>query len=271
MERGIGLISLGMLVVFAMVGVVAFIMLRRRRLHFLLALTASVLLVLVLFIATALTFRMMEASNSFKIIAWLLMALTGCLLIACVLWLIAKFFEWLGAADPAGGTVNPEERQRIIGMVEQNKMTAQEGTELLDALGKSSALRGQQTFSRLDIMILVGIAATVLGFFLPWQWFPNILNMLGQPAHQTGYQVQVVGWAMLTCSVLAVAFVFITPKGYLYKLLMFQILCICVGLALVLSVWIQAGYNVGYGAIICVAGFAVALLACVMKMRALAR
>lgn len=270
MEHGVALVTLGMMVVFVMVGVVAFILLKRRHVNTLVALTAGALLVCVLFIATVLMFRI-EATPAFKLIAWFLMAITGCMLIACVLWLVAKFFCWLGKADPAGGSVNPEERQRIVAMVEQNKMTAQEGTELLDALGKSSALRGQQTFSRLDILILISVATTILGFFLPWVWLTNMFNAMGLMMYQNGYQVGAPGWAMLTCSVIIVTLVFITPKDFLYKLLMLQLLAICVGTAMVLSIWLQAGTHVGYGTIICVCGFAGALVGAVMKLRALGR
>jgi hypothetical protein len=266
MESRIGFISFGLLAIFAVIGIVAFIFLRRRRIGALIALTSGVAIVLVLFLVTCLTLRL-EASTTFKLIAWLLMAALGSLLIVCALWLVARFFAWLGASDPAGGTVNPEERQRIIAMVEQGKMTAQEGAELLDALGKSSALRGQQTFGRLDVAILVAVAVVVLGFFLPWQY----INMNGREMYQSGHQIGAQGWAVLICAILAALVVFITPKEYLYKLVLLQVLSVCVGLALIVSVWWNAGENVGAGTVICCLGFAFVLLASGMKLKALGR
>jgi hypothetical protein len=211
------------------------------------------------------------ATAGLKLAVWLGTTALAVMLVVGVIGLVWRFFAWLGAADPAGAAVNPEERQRILGMVEQGKMTGPEGTELLDALGKSSALRGQQTFSRLDVMMLVGIAATVLGFFLPWLWVPCAPVQGCAVREVTGSGCGVVGWGMLFASGLAAALVFITPKEYLYKLLLLQVLCIFVGLALASSVWIGNATIADYGVIICVAGFAIALIASGMKLRALGR
>jgi hypothetical protein len=198
--------------------------------------------------------------------------------LASILYLVWRFFAWLGAADPAGGAVNPEERKRILGMVEQGKMTGVEGAELLDALGKSSALRGQQTFGRLDVTILVAVAVVTLGFFLPWVQLTNqgvkITGELlpsGVDIYRAGYQAGPVGWAVLISVILAALLVFITPKDYLYKLVLLQVLSLCVGLALAVSVWWSVGANVSIGLVICVPGFGLALAASGMKLKALGR
>jgi hypothetical protein len=263
------LIVIGLIVAVALAVVLTVLVAKKRR-----AVMVSLTLVAVpgvmILVLLAMTHALRDWGLLNDVLKLLMLMLCGCVF-AGILGLIWQFMEWLGKADPAGGSVNPEERQRIIGMVEQGKMTSQEGTELLDALGKSSALRGEQTFSRLDIMILVGIAATVMGFFLPWQWLPHVRDMQGDMLCKTGSQVDVVGWGMLVCSLIVVALVFITPKDLLYKLLMLQMLALCIGLAMVLAVWLGAGTNVGYGAVICVCGFAVAMVGAVMKLRALAR
>jgi len=195
--------------------------------------------------------------------AILVLGLLVCVLVS-VMSLIWRFFAWLGNADPAGAAVNPEERKRILSMVEQGKMTGVEGAELLDALGKSSALRGQQTFGRLDVALLVALAVVVLGFFLPWYY-------IGYRMWQTGYQVGAIGWAVLISAILAALLVFITPKEYLYKLVLLQLLAICVGLALMTSVWWSAWSNVAAGTVICFLGFGFALVASGMKLKALGR
>ena len=66
--------------------------------------------------------------------------------------LLIQLFRWL-ASESAGGNVNAAERHRILGMVEAGKISTEEGTELLDAMGRSSALQGQDRFSRLDITV----------------------------------------------------------------------------------------------------------------------
>jgi hypothetical protein len=263
------LIITGLILAVALAVALTIIVAKKRR-----ATMVSLVLVAVPAVMVLVLLMMTRAFRDWRLLndaARLLMLLLGGCVFAGLLGLLWQLVEWLGAADSAGGTVNPEERRRIIGMVEQNKMTAQEGTELLDALGKSSALRGQQTFSRLDIMTLLGIAATIMGFFLPWKWLNMYDGATGLQLHHTGYQVGTIGGVMIGCSVIAAILVFITPRDYLYKLLLMQVLWICVGLAVVASIWLQAGGNVGYGAIICVGGYGVALVGSVMKLRALAR
>jgi hypothetical protein len=197
-----------------------------------------------------------------------------------ILFLIWRIFAWLGSADPAGAAVNPEERRRILGMVEQGKMTGAEGAELLDAMGKSSALRGQQTFGRLDIAILAAFLVTVLGFLLPW--VQNSINVakinagLMAPAADVvvsaaGYETGPVGWIVLVSACLGVLLVFITPRDYLYKFALLQMLCFSVALAGVISVWWRVGTDVMSGVIVCVIGLACAIVASGMKLRALGR
>jgi hypothetical protein len=263
------LILLVLLLVFLGLGRHVFALMVKKKAPVILALTGSLLMVAALVVVTILALRL--HTGPAELVLWIALATAMLSVAASICWLLWQFLMWLGKADPAGGSVNPEERQRIIAMVEQRKMTAQEGTELLDALGKSSALRGQQRFSRLDIMILVGVAATITGFFLPWQWLNLFEGATGLRMYQTGYQVGVIGGVMIGCSILTAILVFITPKDWLYKLLLMQVMWICVGLAIVVSVWIAASAAVGCGAIICTAGFAIALIGAVMKMQALGR
>ena len=59
------------------------------------------------------------------------------------------------------------ERARILRMIEEGKISSEEGSDLLEAMGRSSAMQGQDRFSRLDMAILCGVALVVVGFFLP--------------------------------------------------------------------------------------------------------
>jgi hypothetical protein len=239
----------------------------------------------ILFFLTRLHLRpgQVEAGQEYHVPYWAIgmrafaMVLCG-MVVGSIVVLVLRFFSWLGAADPAGGAVNTEERKRILGMVEQGKMTGAEGADLLDALGKSSALRGEQTFGRLDVALLVAMAVVTLGFFLPWVYLSDSAAMIaaglvaaGAPVYQSGYQVGPAGWAVLVSAILAALLVFITPKGYLYKLALLQVLSICVGLALTVSVWWNAGTGVRAGAVICTLGFGFALIASGMKLKALGR
>lgn len=200
------------------------------------------------------------------------------------------------AASGEDSSVKAAERAKILRMVEDGKISAEEGSDLLDAMGRSSALRGQEKFSRLDMAMLVGAALVILGFFLPWVYIrmPKMLNssipqapmsksfshqmprpfvpgFLGNASvYQTGPNVGALGWTIFIIGILSAVPVFVTPKDFLYKISMLQIFLILIGLVLVISVLVRAGYNLGAGLIICVAGFVIELCASAAKFKRLA-
>ena len=99
----------------------------------------------------------------------------------CAVILIIQFFGWLASGEDS--TVNAAEREKILRMVEDAKISAEEGSELLDAMGRSTALRGQEKFSRLDFVTLIGAALVILGFFLPWVY----IHMRSPVVYTWGY------------------------------------------------------------------------------------
>jgi len=83
--------------------------------------------------------------------------------VVCGVIMIIEFFRWvISGSDNA--IVNTAERDRILKRVEEGKINTEEGTELLDAMGRSSALRGEEKFGRVDTLMLIGVALIVLGF-----------------------------------------------------------------------------------------------------------
>lgn len=163
------------------------------------------------------------------------------------------------------------EKNRILQMVEDNKITAEEGSELLEAMGRSSALRGEEKFSRIDFVMLAGVAFVIFGFFLPWVYFNfPVRTLIGQLAgYQMGYH-SVTGWAVLITAVLSAVPIFVTPKNFLYKISMFQIFLTVIGAVIVISVLIRAGSHLHVGLIFCLTGFVVSCIASVAKFRKLA-
>jgi hypothetical protein len=180
--------------------------------------------------------------------------------VICIIILLVQFLRWLLVAGD-NAVVNTAERSRILKMVEEGKIKTEEGAELLDAMGRSSALRGQDRFSRLDIAMLVGVALVILGFFLPWA---NLGNRMYQAGHHRGP----VGWAVLIAAVLSAVPIFVTPKELLYKISMLQIFLVLVGLALVIKE-LSVGADQA-GTILCLAGFLVALVGSAVKVKSLA-
>ena|GEM_PF-829017 len=184
--------------------------------------------------------------------------------------LLAAFVKEASAGS-AGSTA---EKARILQMVEDRKVTAEEAAELLDAMGKSSALRGQEKFSRVDLVTLGGVGLVVLGFFLPWVYV-NLDKVPGEfvrfvPAgsYQAGYHAGAIGWAVLVAGLLSAAPVFVTPKSMLYKISMLQILVTLIGLCLVISIVVRAEGHWGAGLVFCIFGFVAGLAASLLKLRA---
>jgi hypothetical protein len=192
----------------------------------------------------------------------------------CVFLVTIKSIAWLSADKPPL-TVNASERARILQMVEAGKISTDEGKELLNALGNSTALKGQEKFSRADAVMLIGVALVVLGFFLPWLYvsmpnlpgFPQYTNVVG---NQDGYQMGAMGWTVFIIALVSAVPVFVTPKNFLYKILMLQMFLLIIGIALVISILVRVGSHLGAGLVVCLIGFLVAFVASGAKFKQLA-
>jgi hypothetical protein len=194
----------------------------------------------------------------------------------CALILVIQFFRWLFSTSAAQSAVNPEERSRILKLVEDSKITAADGKELLDAMGKSSALRGEEKFSRIDFAILAGVGLVILGFFLPWVYIrlPN-MSSFGifntNSAYQAGYNTGAIGWTIFIIAIASAIPVFVTPRNLLYKISMLQIFLTIIRLVLVISVMVQVAHNhLGVGLVFCLLGFITAFIASIAKLKSLA-
>jgi len=169
---------------------------------------------------------------------------------------IGQLVEEAGFAGESGAFAGA-----FLLVAEDGKINTEEGSELLEAMGRSSALRGQDTFFRLDIAMLIGVALVILGFFLPWAY-------LGNRMYQAGHHRGPIGWAILIAAVLSAIPIFVTPKDMLYKISMLQIFLILVGLALIIKE-LSVGADQA-GTIFCLAGFLIALLSSGVKLKSLA-
>jgi len=192
--------------------------------------------------------------------------------VVCGVIMIIQFFRWVVISSD-NASVNAAERGRILKMVEEGKINTEEGTELLDAMGRSSAMRGEEKFSRIDMIMLIGVALVVLGFFLPWVYIrmQQVPGPFGRVSgYQAGYHTGAIGWAVLIIVIASAIPIFITPKDFLYKISMLQIFLILIGAVLVISLLVRAGTNLGAGLIFCLIGFVVELFGCGVKFKKLA-
>jgi len=199
--------------------------------------------------------------------------------VMCVIILIVQFFRWVTADN--GTAVSAAEKERILQMVEQGKITTEESTELLETLGRTNALRGQDKFSKPDIAMLCGVALVVLGFFLPWIYLSWRAYLAGVESgiyqadtwqsgtHQAGHHVGAIGWAILIIGILSAILLFVTPQNFLYKISMLQIFLAIIGTVLVISVLVRAGGDLGPGIICCLVGFILGIVASTAKLKKL--
>lgn len=178
-----------------------------------------------------------------------------------------RLSKWLNN----GSSDDCTERKRIMEMVEAEKISSDEGKELLDALGRSSALRGEEKFSRADVLMLAAVAVVILGFFLPWVHIRTTTPLFGRiSGYQSGYHAGALGWAVFIIALLSAVPVFVTPKGFLYKISMLQIFLTLVGSVLVISILVRVGDRLGVGIVVCLAGFIIGLIASRAKFKRLA-
>jgi len=206
---------------------------------------------------------------------------TGTLIVAApftlilILKLLVPFLKDIASRQKSAGP----ERTRILAMVEDGKITVEEGRDLLEAMGRSSALRGQDTFSLLDMGMLSGAALVVMGFFLPWvhirisgmSGIMGMRNVFDQNAvYQAGYHTGALGWMIFAVAVISIVPVFITPKNLLYKISIFHLFITLMGLLLVFTTLLRAGNQLGTGIVVCAVGFTIELVASGAKFKRLA-
>jgi len=180
-------------------------------------------------------------------------------------------YLWLSKWLNNGSSDDIAERRRIMEMVEAGKISSDEGKELLDALGRSSAMRGEEKFSRADVVMLAAVALVILGFFLPWAHIRTTTPLFGRiSGYQSGYHAGALGWAVFIIALLSAVPVFVTPKGFLYKISMLQIFLTLVGSVLVISLLVRVSDHLGVGIVVCLVGFMVGLVASRAKFKHLA-
>ena len=102
-----------------------------------------------------------------------------------------------GAGPEIKNEALPDERERILKLLEEGKINAAEAASLLNALGQSAESRqGQPPPDRK--LILIGAALALVGFFLPWfscnpgqELSRQMQNVAGDfPQHMAGAELQ---------------------------------------------------------------------------------
>ncbi len=142
-------------------------------------------------------------------------------------------------------------------MIGDGKITAGEGSDLLDELGRANVFRGLGALSRYDTAMLCSAALVVLGSLLPWGggWRPE-LQHLGM-----------LRWVTLIVGVLCALPAFVTQRGSLHKMWVLQALLILIGQVLMISVLGKVGPYLRVGLIVCFVGFIVGVIASLTRLK----
>jgi hypothetical protein len=200
------------------------------------------------------------------------------------------------ASAPAGPDLSVE-REKIVAMLEAGKLTADESSELLQALSETSRVEAQRpvTLSAGQRLILVGAALVTFGFFLPW-FVINPGKEAGRMMNQmkislesslpvgelslpdarfntpsvsiSGGDIQKgLGWMALLLAGAAAFIPYISTKIDEATLRMIRMLCIGIGSLIVLYLLTNNIRYVGIGLIIAVSGYIVEIVGVVRESR----
>ena len=198
---------------------------------------------------------------------------------------------------PATDTLSPE-RERVLKMLDDGKITAQESAELLNALPHSVPARAPQCApAPYRKMVWLGLALLLIGFFFPWfvvksgdlqqamneamsrmpmlQGMPNPAGMMSQ-GMTTGVTLYVaggdiahgLGWCVLLLGIVAAALPFVAVNLDSQTCQKACLIALGAGAIILLYLLTQSFRFVGIGLLLGLAGYALEFIG-VLKARRL--
>ena len=149
-----------------------------------------------------------------------------------------------------------QERQAVLSMVADGKVSPEEASELLGALGQPDAAGDRSPASIATLTHLVGAVMIATGFVLPW-----VFVQIG-PVHgyQAGHNVGALGWVVLSLGVLPAVLACIPALDRHLGQGMLRLLLAATGLAFAISLAVPIvarGERPGIGLLLVLLGFGV--------------
>ena len=182
------------------------------------------------------------------------------------------------------------ERERVLKMLDDGKITAQESAELLNALALSAQPRtppSPPATSPHRKMVLIGLALLLIGFFLPWfviqtgDLQQSINHVLGQTPLPEGFPnglttVYVtggnisngLGWCVLLLGIVAAALPFVATNLDARTLQKTSLMVLCVGGIILIFLLTQNIRFTGIGLLLGLSGYTLEVIG-VLKSREL--
>jgi hypothetical protein len=168
-------------------------------------------------------------------------------------------------AAPAGDALSPE-RERVLKMLDDGKITAQESAELLNALAQSApACAPQRAPAPHRKIVWIGAALLVMGFFLPWFEF-SMSNMA--PYVAGGDIAHGFGWCVLFLGIAAAALPFVDADLDSQTCQKTSLVLLGVGAIILIYLFTQNFRFAGIGLVLALAGYALEIIG-VLKARKL--
>ncbi len=198
---------------------------------------------------------------------------------------------------PATDALSPD-RERVLKMLDDGKITAQESAELLNALAHSAPPRAPQTAPAPHRkMVWIGLALLLVGFFFPWfviktgdlfkqingmatllpmpQGLPNLREMMpqGWPSGMTIYVAggdvsHGLGWCVLLLGLAAAALPFVATNLDARTCQKTSLIALGAGAIILLYLFTSGIRFVGVGILLGLAGYALEFIG-VLKARQL--
>jgi hypothetical protein len=182
------------------------------------------------------------------------------------------------------------EREKVLQLLEQGKITANESADLLSALGASLHIPSSATVATPSRrLIWIGTALVFFGFFMPWFTMNPGMEVnrmatqmrLSGPQEMQGFQLSThsfstigpdvqhgLGWMVLLTAIAVSALPYFAPEMKLKTRHLIALVGLGVGLMVMLSLLTQNLRFAGIGILFCLAGYAVCILGAAQEWRA---
>ena len=158
------------------------------------------------------------------------------------------------AGPKAGqGAAGDQEQQAVLKMVADGKVSPDEASELLAALGQPSTPADRLPMSVGTLVSLIAGVMIATGFVLPWAH-------LGRGAYQAGHHIGFLGWLILVLGLLPAFLACVPALDRHLRQGVLRLLLACTGLAFVVSLAVRVGAGrsaSGVGLVIVALGFGV--------------
>jgi len=166
---------------------------------------------------------------------------------------------------PAQAVESPaqeQDRQMILDMLRDGKVSGEQAAELLKAVSAKSGPAERLPMTRPVLGPLSGAVLVVIGFMLPWAYVHMNMPLGGSTeGYQTGANVGFVGWVILSAGILPALLVCIPALDKLVRQGLLRMVIAALGGAFIISLLVRSPQGIGLW--VAAVGFALQLfIAC---------